>query len=153
MRVLFVCLGNICRSPMAEGLLRKYAQEQGVKIEVDSAATSRYQIGEAPHPGTQKILKQHQVDVQNMIARQITSEDFLTFDYIIGMDRQNVIDLMKIAPDGTKKKVHLFLSVEEVDSIQDVPDPWYTGDFQKTNQLIQAALPKWLTYWSENESR
>ena len=69
------------------------------------------------------------------------------------MDRQNVIDLMKIAPEGTKKKVHLFLSVEADDSIQDVPDPWYTGDFQKTDQLIQAALSKWLTYWSENESR
>lgn len=150
MRVLFVCLGNICRSPMAEGLMRKHAEEQQYVMAVDSAATSQYQIGEPPHPGTQEILTNHQVDYTEMVARQITVEDFERYDYIIGMDRNNVVDLLKVAPKGTKGKVHLFLSVEPNQTVQDIPDPWYTGDFEQTYQMIQSAIPKWLTYLLEN---
>lgn len=151
MRVLFVCLGNICRSPLAEGLMRRYAEEQDYPLEVDSAATSQYQIGEHPHPGTQAILTSYQIDFSEMIARQITTDDFETYDYIIGMDRQNVADLLQVAPEGTKEKIHLFLAVEPNQTVQDIPDPWYTGDFVATHQMIQSAIPKWLTYLLENE--
>ena len=151
MRILFVCLGNICRSPMAEGLMRKYAAEQGLELMVDSAATSQLQIGKSPHPGTQEILDTHEVDYSEMFARQIEAKDFEEYDYIIGMDRNNVVDLLKVAPVSQKDKVHLFLSVSPEQTVQDIPDPWYTGDFDETHEMIQEGLMKWLTYLAEKK--
>ncbi|MHC5269482.1 low molecular weight protein-tyrosine-phosphatase [Enterococcus sp. LJL98] len=144
MRVLFVCLGNICRSPMAEGLLRKAAKEQALPLVVDSAATSQFQLGKAPHPGTQAILEAAGVDHHAMIARQIEKKDFSKYDYIIGMDRQNVTDLLRLAPEEEQDKIHLFLSVLPEQTVLDVPDPWYTGDFAQTQQMIEAGLVAWL---------
>lgn len=146
MRILFVCLGNICRSPLAEGLMRKYAAEAGIPLTVDSAATSQLQIGKSPHPGTQEILAIHEVDDSGMFARQIETKDFEEYDYIIGMDRQNVFDLLQVAPEKYKDKVHLFLSISPEKEVQDIPDPWYTGDFDETHQMIHEGLVKWLAY-------
>ena len=127
--VLFVCLGNICRSPMAEGLFGQFALENGYKIHVDSAATSRFEVGNPPHPGTKKILKQ---------------EDFYRFDYIVGMDKENVHDILAIAPHDKTAKVATYLSVVEGKEDDSIPDPYYTGDFAETKQLIESGLAPWL---------
>ena len=144
-RVLFVCLGNICRSPMAEGLMRAYRQEQGVPLVVDSAATSAWEVGNPPHPGTAKILRQASIDMSGMHARQIRLEDWQKYDYIIPMDHENLADLESSAPAGHKAKVATYLSVVPGKEAQDVPDPWYTGDFNETRDLLQAGLPYWLS--------
>lgn len=144
MKVLFVCLGNICRSPMAEGLMRQRAQEKGIELFVDSAATSSWEAGNPPHEGTQNVLRQAGIDFSKMHARQITEADFHTFDFIIGMDQNNLRDLQKIAPAGTEKKIHLYLSVVPDKKAMAVPDPWYTGDFQETYQLLKEGLDSWL---------
>lgn len=143
-RVLFVCLGNICRSPMAEGLMRAYSQEQGVPLVVDSAATSAWEVGNPPHPGTAKILRQAGIDMSGMQARQIRPEDWQKYDYIIPMDHENLADLESSAPAVHKAKVATYLSVVPGKEAQDVPDPWYTGDFNETRDLLQAGLPYWL---------
>lgn len=143
-RVLFVCLGNICRSPMAEGFMRAYSQEQGVPLVVDSAATSAWEVGNPPHPGTAKILRQASIDMSGMHARQIRLEDWQKYDYIIPMDHENLADLESSAPAGHKAKVATYLSVVPGKEAQDVPDPWYTGDFNETRHLLQAGLPYWL---------
>ncbi|HIX70040.1 MAG TPA: low molecular weight phosphotyrosine protein phosphatase [Candidatus Enterococcus stercoravium] len=149
-RVLFVCLGNICRSPMAEGLMRAYSQGQQLDVEVDSAATSRWEVGSSPHPGTQKVLRAAGVDSSQMQARQITSQDFWKYDYIIGMDQNNVADLQAIAPDGTAEKIHGYMSVVPGKEAAEIPDPWYTGDFEETRQLIMEGLPYWAQIFSNH---
>lgn len=132
-KVLFVCLGNICRSPMAEGMLRSLSQGDYI---VDSAATSTFQIGNEPHPGTQEVLSELGISTDAMVARQITETDFHDFDFIIAMDEQNVIDLKKVAPKDTEHKIHMCID-------RNVPDPYYTGDFEETKKLLSAAVQEW----------
>ena len=141
-KVLIVCLGNICRSPMAEGLMLQYLANSPLQITIDSAGTSRWEMGSPPHPGTQKILKEHGIDTSQMFSRQITLEDFYVYDWILAMDQQNLTDLKRMAPKGTIDKLHLFLSVLPESTIKDVPDPWFTGNFEETYALILQALPK-----------
>lgn len=141
--ILFVCLGNICRSPMAEALLRNYAATKGQQIVVDSAATSRWEVGKPPHEGTRQQLQAVGITTEGMFARQITSADFQQFDLIVGMDTENVADLIRMAPVGTAEKVFNYLSVVPGKEKAGIPDPWYTGDFAETYRLIKAGLPAW----------
>lgn len=142
-KVLFVCLGNICRSPMAEGLMKKYSEEQQLGLVIDSAATSRWEVGNPPYSGTQEIFKRENIDFSGMYARQIQSKDFEEFDWIIGMDHQNVEDLMRLAPSGTEEKIHLYMEVVPGKEEQAVPDPWYTGNFEETYQMLSEGLSLW----------
>ncbi|MGH1725108.1 low molecular weight protein-tyrosine-phosphatase [Enterococcus durans] len=151
--VLFVCLGNICRSPMAEGLLKKRIADAGMshRFRIDSAATSTYEIGRSPHPGTQAILAKENISTEGMIARQIQPQDFQKFDWIIGMDQSNVEELKQLAPTDAQAKIHLFLSSVLGKEEQNVPDPYYTHDFDETYQLLSQGLDYWLKIWRKDQ--
>lgn len=145
-RVLFVCLGNICRSPMAEAIMRDVVAKENLsdKVEVDSAATSAYHIGQPPHQGTQNKLQEYGISTAGMKARQLKQEDFDEFDYIIGMDESNIRNIHAILGKSDASKIFRFLDI--TDHPKDVPDPYYTGDFQETYDLVvngcQALLQK-----------
>lgn len=132
MRILMICLGNICRSPMAEYVLRDLVSKEGLEHEivVDSAATSRYQIGCTPHHGTRRVLAKHGIPCGNHRARQLTRRDYDRYDLIIGMDDENRWDILNILGDDPADKVHLLLDWS--DHPRAIADPWYTGDFETT---------------------
>lgn len=134
--VLFVCLGNICRSPMAEGLFKKAVADEGLenKIQVDSAATGTWNLGNAPHEGTQRVLAKHGIDFSEMRARKITQADFTENDYVIGMDAENMADLESFDQgEATVKSLMSFVPDKQEAS---VPDPYYTGNFDETERLV-----------------
>lgn len=149
-KVLFVCLGNICRSPMAEGLLKKYSEEQELDLFIDSAATSHWEAGNPPYPGTQNIFRRERIDFTGMYSRQIESADFSEFDWIIGMDCANIKELKRRAPKGTEDKIHLYMDVVPGKKNQEIPDPWITGDFDETYQMLSEGLPFWVEQFTTN---
>ena len=134
--VLFVCLGNICRSPMAEALFRDLLKKENLtnKVTVDSAATSSWHIGSPPHKGTLSILKKYDVSSDGLVGRQLTKDDFEKFDYIIGMDESNVKNISEVTGNPHHPKIIRLLDLTE--HKKDVPDPYYTGDFEETYQLV-----------------
>ncbi|AEH85479.1 low molecular weight protein-tyrosine-phosphatase [Mesorhizobium opportunistum] len=140
--ILFVCLGNICRSPLAEGVLRTVLAERGLgqDILLDSAATSGWEIGSAPDPRSMAIAVHHGIDISAQRARRITPQDFHRFDLILGMDRSNVRDLKALAPAVMRDRVHLFLDFAE-GKPRDVPDPYYDGEdaFAEVYRMIREA--------------
>ena len=135
-KVLFVCHGNICRSTMAESVFTHLVKERGLadEFEIDSAATSREEIGNPPHHGTVGVLRREGIPVVEHRARQMTAADYDKYDYLIGMDYANIRNMTAIAtgypgrdPDGKIRKLLTFAS-----SDRDVADPWYTGNFDVT---------------------
>jgi protein-tyrosine phosphatase len=119
-RILFVCLGNICRSPLAEGILRAMARDRP-EIEVDSAGTAAWHVGKAPDPRSVAIAARHGIDISSLRARQVSRDDFSRFDLILAMDDANLEDLRAIAPVGARAQLRRFLE-------RDVPDPYYGGE-------------------------
>lgn len=138
--ILFVCLGNICRSPLAEGVLRTVLAERRLDLLLDSAATSGWEVGSAPDPRAIAIAGRHGIDISGQMARKVTVEDFHCFDLILGMDRSNVRDLKALSPPALRDRVHLFLEFAQARA-QDVPDPYYEGQeaFASVYRMIREA--------------
>ena len=128
-RILFVCHGNICRSPMAECVMTHLVKEKGISdIEVSSAATSTEELGNPTHPGTRRILEQYKIPVLPHHARQMTRQDGEDYDYLIGMDSANLRNMARIV--GSLDKIFGLLDWSSLP--RDIADPWYTGDFEST---------------------
>lgn len=138
MRILFCCHGNICRSTMCQSVFAHMVRARGLseRFEIDSAATSTEEIGNPPHHGTVAKLREVGIPLVPHRARQITRADYEKFDYIIGMDRENMWNLNRMFPGDPRIKLYKLLSF--AGSERDVADPWYTGDFDATYEDVTA---------------
>ena len=142
-KVLFVCMGNICRSPTAEGVFRHVVEKAGLShiIEIDSAGTHAYHIGEPPDPRSTSTAMQRGVDLSNQRARRAIAEDFVEFDFVLAMDRDNYANLSNICAPEHVDKLQLFLDYAKDLPESEVPDPYYGGGkgFDRVLDLIEAA--------------
>jgi protein-tyrosine phosphatase len=145
MKILMVCLGNICRSPLAEGVMRQKAAERNIELTLDSCGTSSYHIGEPPDPRSIDNARRNGVDISDLRARQFSVEDFKRFDRIYVMDESNYDDVMRhAAKPEYKNKVRMILNELHPGSNQPVPDPYFGGDagFQHVFELLNATCDK-----------
>ncbi len=135
-KILFVCHGNICRSPMAEFIMKELVEEKGIAddFHIESAATSREEIGNPVYPPAKRILQKRGIDCSAKRARQVTVKDGEKFDYIICMDDRNITNIKRILKAEDLSKVRKLLDF--TDSPCDVADPWFTGDFDTTERDV-----------------
>lgn len=131
-RILFVCLGNICRSPMAEFVMKDLVEHEGLsgKISVASAATSSEELGNPIHPGTRRKLSEHGIRCDGKTARQLTRSDYEAYDWLVGMDESNMRNMRRLFGGDPKGRLVKLLSF--CGETADVADPWYTGNFEDT---------------------
>ena len=132
-RILFVCHGNICRSPMGEFILKDLAAKAGLadRFQIESAATSTEEIGNPVYPPARRKLAQHGIDCAGKTARQLTADDYGRFDLLLGMDRANIRNMTRICGGDPQGKIHLLMEYAGHPG-REVADPWYTGDFDAT---------------------
>lgn len=141
--VVFVCMGNICRSPTAEGVFRNLIQQEGLSewITTDSAGTHAYHIGEQPDRRAQQTARTRGIDLSDLRGRQAIESDFYEFDYVLAMDDENYSILKDICPSGLEEKLSLFLDFSNEYPETQVPDPYYGGDqgFEHVFDLVESA--------------
>jgi protein-tyrosine phosphatase len=141
--ILFVCLGNICRSPTAEGVLRQLAARENppMEIVIDSAGTAGYHIGAAPDPRSQGAARRRGIDISGLRARRVEPSDYSKFDLILAMDRDNLRALQAARPDNARAQLRLFLEYAPQSGLSEVPDPYYGADrdFELVLDLCTAA--------------
>jgi protein-tyrosine phosphatase len=145
-KVLFVCMGNICRSPTAEGVFVQLAEKSGLRayLDIDSAGTHSYHVGEAPDARAQTAARQRGVELGHLQARKVRPQDFAEFDYILAMDENNYGNLIAQSPPQYHAKIHRYLDFApalKASGIHDVPDPYYGGQqgFEQVLDLVEAA--------------
>lgn len=148
-KVLFVCLGNICRSPTAHGVFAKQVADQQLDqhIYVDSAGTGDWHVGQPPDTRAMQAASQRGYDLTSLRARQVQASDFLEFDYIVAMDGDNMRNLLEMCPDRHRDKIHLLLHFGEHD-VKHVPDPYYGGreGFEQVIDLIESSTEQLLIH-------
>ncbi|HID46653.1 MAG TPA: low molecular weight phosphotyrosine protein phosphatase [Chromatiaceae bacterium] len=141
--VLFVCMGNICRSPTAHGVFRKLVQDEGLDqlIEIDSAGTHAYHVDSPPDRRAQATAVSRNLDLSDLRGRQVEAGDFHRFDYVLAMDNENLENLRQICPAGTEEKISLFMDFAPDYGMPEVPDPYYGGDrgFEQVFDMIEEA--------------
>lgn len=141
--VLMVCMGNICRSPLAHGLFEELVHREGLseRIIVDSAGTHAYHVGEAPDPRSQQTAERHGIDLSQQRARRVAQTDFDRFDYILAMDRDNYGMLISSSPSEHQHKIRLFLEFAPQRKEREVPDPYYGGaeGFDRVYDMVNEA--------------
>ncbi|MCA1442012.1 low molecular weight phosphotyrosine protein phosphatase [Ensifer sp. IC4062] len=154
-RILFVCLGNICRSPLAEGVMRDLAHKAGCghAVLADSAGIGAWHVGAPPDQRSISVAKAHGIDIAALRGRQISAADFAVFDLILGMDMSNVRDLSALAPPTMAGKVHLFMRFA-TGQAGDIPDPYYEGPevFEALYQMLEAGCLSLLARLEERAS-
>lgn len=145
MKILFVCLGNICRSPLAEGILKKKFEEKGIDGIIHSAGFEPYHEGQHPDPRSVDTAKKHHIDISNKVARLFSLDDFDNYDKILVMDSMNYADVMRLARDESdRKKVDFLLNQVNEGSNDEVPDPYYGGPsgFDKVYDMMEKACDR-----------
>ena len=148
-RIMFVCLGNVCRSPMAEMVFRDLVRKAGLEDDfvIASAATSNEELGNPPHRGTQAELRRHGISWGNKRAVRLKASDYRNYDLFLGMDRYNIRNMKALFGGDPENKVHL---LKEWTDGSDVDDPWWTNDFETTYRDISAACSALLADLSKN---
>ncbi len=150
--ILFVCLGNICRSPAAEGVLRAKSRKRGMKLFIESAGTGAWHVGDPPDPRMIKAAGKRGYDLAYQRARKVGLADFYEFDYLLAMDLANHTDLMELAPPNRNADIRLFLDFADCET-RETPDPYYGGDggFERVLDLIELGASGFLDHL-EDES-
>lgn len=153
MKILMVCLGNICRSPLAEGIASHLVGKAGLDWEVDSAGTSGWHDGALPDKRSIAIAKEKGLDITNQRSRKLRASDFVEFDLILAMDRANLRDILALAPEEASPKVHLILNYTQPGLDLEVPDPYHGGPdgFEHVFHLLEAACQRMIEDLAEGE--
>lgn len=144
--VLMVCLGNICRSPLAEGAFRRRVNDRGLdaKYRIDSAGTGGWHVGSEPHEGSIDIAQRHGIDITNQCSRQVTAAELGDWDWIIAMDASNLKNLLRLGADPSRTRLLLGFIPPGYD--RDVPDPYYEGGFDRVYQMVDEACSQLLDF-------
>lgn len=141
MKILMVCLGNICRSPLAEGIMKKHIDDKKLNWQVDSAGTGSWHVGNPPDERSIAVAKKHGIDISHQKARKINSNDFESFDIIFAMDISNYNDLQRFALDDEKQKIKLILNESNPNQDNSVPDPyWDNNGFELVFKMLDEAI-------------
>ena len=152
MKILMVCLGNICRSPLAEGIMKDKIAQQKLNWTVDSAGTGSWHIGSKPDSRSIAVAQQHHIDIKDQRGRQFTAADFNKFDKIFAMDSENYQNIIKLAPDEeSKNKVALIMNQADPGRNQSVPDPyWDDNGFEKVYQMLDKSCSAFIQKQTQN---
>jgi protein-tyrosine phosphatase len=142
MKILMVCLGNICRSPLAQGILEEKAKLKGLNWQIDSCGTGSWHIGHPPDQRSVNVAQQNGLDISNQRARQLSLEDFDRFDLILAMDSQNYQDILKKGGETSSEKIEIILNYLYPGENRSVPDPYFGGGFEEVYRLLDNVCDK-----------